>query len=199
MRRLRRQRGFTLTELAFGGLIATGLSVVALELLLTSANVKMELDSQLRVNRAARQSLSIVAEGGVDGGSTALGARARAGPPPVVLVDGEVLQMTSTGGTVTGDRNTPVTVTCVATGEPLPACTGPGTTVVVDGHLAAQPAFQDQARSVTDRTVETEILVRDPWAATRGHGRVERYGTIHIYNADEGQGTPGAATDQIGG
>lgn len=204
MRRARRQRGFTLTELAFGGLIAAGLSVVALELLLANASVKMELESQLRVNASARNALSMIADGadgqanGTDSTTVAHGVRRRAGPLAINLADGEVLQFTSNGLTVAGDRISPLTITCVAAGDPLPSCASAGSTLTLDGSIAAQPRFQDQARSVFDKTLETELFVRDPYAAARRQGRVERYGTIHTYNAREGEGAPNLATDPIG-
>ena len=203
--RLRRQLGFTLVELSFAGLIAAGLMLVALELLLNGARVKQELDGQLRANRAARQALSLIADGGrgagtgTDGSGQAYGARGRAGPPVTSLADGEVLQLDSNGLTVTGDRNSPVAVVCLSAGEPLPACAAAGETVTVDGPLALAPAYQDAERSVAGRTVEVEVLARDPWSAARGQGRVERYGGMHIYNVRSGEGAAGGATDVIGG
>lgn len=203
----RRQGGFTLVELAFAGVIAAGLSLVALELLLTSLDLKLELEAKVRTNHAARQSLSLLADGGAepgapagtDGSSAAHGVRSRAGPAAITLLDGEIMQIDSNGLTVTGDRNSPVTVTCTAAGDPLPACTAPGDALTLDGALAADPALQDASRSVGARTVEIELLVRDPWGAARNHGQVERYGGIHIYNAEEGEGAPGTRTDVIGG
>jgi|GEM_PF-1788724 len=205
MKRLARQRGFTLVELSFAGLIAAGLALVAMELLLTGARVKQDLDGKLRANRAARQSLSIIADGaitsatGTDGAPQAYGTRGRAGPAPTTLADGEVLQLDSNGLTVAGDRNSPVTAICAGAGDPVPACTAAGVAVTLDGALADAPAYQDADRSIAGRTVEVEVLVRDPWSAARGQGRVERYGGIHIYNARRGEGTAGGATDVIGG
>lgn len=205
MRRRARQRGFTLVELAFAGLIAAGLTVVALELVLTGAEVKRDLDGRLRANQAARQTLAVIADGGegggagVDGSTRAHGARGRAGPPTTTLDSGEVLRLDSNGLNVLGDRNSPVAVRCVGAGDPLPACAAAGATIQLQGPLAAPPAFNDAERSVEGRTVEVEILVRDPWSAARGHGRVERYGGIHIYNARKGEGAAGAASDTIGG
>lgn len=184
-----------MVELAFAGLIAAGLSIVALELLLTSVDVKLQLDSQLRVNQAARQSMTVIADGGGD----AHGTRGRAGPAPITLADGEVLQLDSNGLTVTGDRTSSVDIVCAGAGDPVPACVNAGDALTLDGPIAGDPAFQDVARSVFGRTVETEIRIRDPWAAARGHGRTERYGGIHIYNAQEGEGVAGAAGDTVGG
>lgn len=201
----RRQQGFTLVELAFAGLIATGLSVVALEMLMTSASLKRDLDGRLRSNEAARQTMAMLADGGVidggagtDGSDAAHGLRARRGPMATTLVDDEVLQVTSNGLVITGDRFSPVTVVCVGAGDPVPACANAGAEVALDGPVVVAPRFQDTDRSVGDRTVETEIFVRDPWSAARGLGRVERYGAIHIYNAFEGEGAAGAAADPVG-
>jgi len=204
MRTRRQQSGFTLVELAFAGLIASGLTLVALELLLTSASLKLELDGKLRVNQAARQTMAMIADGadggggGTDGTTFAHGVRNRAGPVGVALNDGEVLQITGNGLTATGDRASPVSIICVGAGDPVPACANAGATVTLDGFVVALPRFQDTDRSVAGSTVETEIFLRDPWSAARGHGRVERYGGLHIYNAQEGEGAAGAAADPVG-
>lgn len=201
----RRQGGFTLVELAFAGLIAAGLSIVALELLLTSFDLKRDLDGRLRTNAAARQTMGLLADGGfggpgagTDGTTAAHGLRGRAGPPAIALADGEVLEVTSNGLVVAGDRASPVDIVCVAAGDPAPVCPNAGATVTLNGAVAAAPRFQDVDRSIEGRTVEVEVFVRDPWAAARGHGRVERFGAIHIYNAVEGEGAAGAAADPVG-
>ncbi|MEQ9123549.1 MAG: hypothetical protein RIM80_13415, partial [Alphaproteobacteria bacterium] len=189
------------------GLIAAGLTVVALQLVLTGAEVKQDLDGRLRANQAARQTLAVIADGGMsrsgpvgtDGSRQVHGTRGRAGPPTTTLDSGEVLRLDSNGLNVLGDRNSPVLLTCVGAGDPLPACAAAGATIQLQGSLAARPAFNDAERSVDGRTVEVEILVRDPWSAARGHGRTERYGGIHIYNARKGEGAAGAASDTIGG
>ncbi len=199
-----RQTGFTLVELAFAGLIAAGLTLVALELLLTGANLQLELDGKLRVNQAARQTMAMIADGadggggGTDGTRQAHGVRNRAGPVGVALVDGEVIQITGNGLTATGDRTSPISIVCAGAGDPVPACAVAGNTVTLDGQVVALPRFQDAERSVAGRTVETEIFVADPWSAARGRGRVERYGGVHLYNAEEGEGAAGAATDPVG-
>lgn len=199
-----RQSGFTLVELAFAGMIAAGLTLVALELLLSGANLKLELDGKLRVNQAARQTMAMIADGadggagGTDGTTLAHGVRNRAGPVGVASGDDEVLQISGNGLTATGDRTSPMTVVCAGTGDPVPACANLGATVTLNGALVGLPRFQDTDRSVAGQTVETEIFLRDPWSAARGHGRVERYGGIHIYNAQEGEGAAGAAADPVG-
>ena len=86
---LRRQRGFTLVELAFAGLIAAGLTVVALELLLTGAEVRQDLEGQLRANRAARQTLSIIADGGVKFSGDVVKALAAGANVDAVAPDGK--------------------------------------------------------------------------------------------------------------
>lgn len=200
----RRQRGFTLVELAFAGVIAAGLTLVALELLLQTTDAKLAMEGQIRMNKAARQTMTIIADGGrstatgTDGLVGVYGARARNGAPATTLADGEVLTLDSNGLTIVGDRNSPVAVTCVGAGDPLPACVGTET-LQLDGALVEAPIYKDDGRSVRDRTVEVEIKVRDPWAAARGDGRIERYGGIHIYNGTEGEGVAGGASGQIGG
>jgi type II secretory pathway pseudopilin PulG len=83
MRRSRRLAGFTLVELVFSGVIAAGITLVALGLLLTSIDVRHDLDGRLRANHAARQTLGLIADGGSgplgnkgdDGKSIAKGVR----------------------------------------------------------------------------------------------------------------------------
>ncbi len=205
MTRRRSERGFTLVELAFAGMIAAGLTLVGLELLARSVEVRTEVDAAYRINRAARQTLATMADGargaggGSDGTGIAHGARSRAGPPTIVLQDGEVMDIQSNGLTVTGDRTSPITIVCAGAADPLPACAAANETIQLDGALAGQPVFVDDQRSVYNRTVELEIQLRDPYAAARGDGRVERFGGIHIYNAVDGEGTPNVAGGQIGG
>lgn len=203
MRRQPRQRGFTTVELAFAGLIAAGLVLVGLNLLIKSLDVKAELDGRVRANRAARAAMVTLTDGaatpgpGTDGFNIAHGLRNRAGAPTVALADGEVLQMTSNGSTVTGERMSPVTVICRAANDPAPTCASAGQTITLDGPIAAIPLFQDASRSVRDKTVEMEIRVQDPWSAARGIRRIERYGGMAIYNAQEGEGAPNSATDVV--
>ena len=203
MRRRSKQSGFTTVELAFAGLIAAGLTLVGLNLLITSMDMKADLDGRVRANRAARVAMTTLTEGaamtsaGTDGFSIAHGLRNRAGAPAVALADGEVLEMTSNGLTTSGEKNSAVNVTCLAPGDPAPACTIAGETAVLNGPIAAMPLFQDKSRTVLGKTVEMELRVQDPWAAARGIRRIERYGGMAIYNAAEGEGTPGGGTDTI--
>ncbi len=203
MRRRTRRSGFTTVELAFAGLIAAGLTLVGLNLLITSMDMKADLDGRVRANRAARAAMVTITDGavmnsnGTDGFNIAHGLRNRAGSPAIVLDDGEVLEMTSNGLTTSGERNSAVNVTCLAPGDPAAACTIAGETVVLNGPIAAMPQFQDASRTVLGKTVEMELRVQDPWAAARGIRRIERYGSMGIYNAAEGDGTPGGASDTI--
>jgi hypothetical protein len=199
----KKQCGFTTVELAFVGLIAAGLTLVGLNLLIKSLDVKAELDGRVRANRAARAAMVTLTDGaatpapGTDGFNIAHGVRNRQGAPVVALQDGEILQMTSNGATVTGERTSPVTVRCIAAGDPAPACTGAGATLILDGPLVETPRFQDASRTVRNKTVEMEIRVQDPWSAARGIRRVERYGGMAAYNAEQGEGTPNGATDTV--
>lgn len=203
MFRRARQRGFTTVELAFAGLIAAGLTLVGLNLLIKSLDVKAELDGRVRANRAARAAMVTLTDGaatptpGTDGFNIAHGVRNRRGAPTVAVVDGEVLRMTSNGADITGERTSPITVQCTAEAVPAPACTGAGATVTLDGPMVSAPLFQDAARTVRNKTVEMEIRVQDPWSAARGVKRIERYGGMATYNAEEGEGTQNGATDVV--
>jgi hypothetical protein len=203
IRRRTNQSGFTTVELAFAGLIAAGLTLVGLNLLITSMDMKADLDGRVRANRAARAAMVTITDGsvmpsaGTDGFNIAHGLRNRAGAPAIELADGEVLEMTSNGLTTPGDKNSAVNVICIAANDPAPACTTAGETVVLNGPIAAMPKFQDKSRTVLGKTVEMELRVQDPWAAARGIRRIERYGGMAIYNAAEGEGTPGGGIDTI--
>mgnify|MGYP006437851585 FL=1 len=65
MRRRTRQSGFTTVELAFAGLIAAGLTLVGLNLLITSMDMKADLDGRVRANRAARAATVTITDGAV--------------------------------------------------------------------------------------------------------------------------------------
>ena len=103
IRRRAKQSGFTTLELAFAGLIAAGLTLVGLNLLITSMDMAADLDGRVRANRAARVAMVTITDGavmpsaGTDGFSIADGLRNRAGPPSIILGDGEVLEMRSNG------------------------------------------------------------------------------------------------------
>ena len=203
MRMRAQQRGFTTVELAFAGVIAAGLTLVGMNLLLKSMEVKAELDGRVRANQAARAAMATLTDGatttaaGTDGFNLAHGIRNRRGAPVVGLVDGEVLQMTSNGATITGERTSQISVTCVGEGDPAPACTVAGETVTLNGPMVSPPLFQDAQRSVRNRTVEFEIRVQDPWSAARGIRRIERYGGMSTYNAEGGEGVRNGATDVV--
>lgn len=203
MRMRAQQRGFTTVELAFAGVIAAGLTLAGMNLLLKGLDVKAELDGRVRANQAARAAMATLTDGaatpnaGADGFNIAHGVRNRRGAPTVALQNGEVLQMTSNGATVTGERVSPTTVICIGEADPTPACTAAGDAVTLDGPMVSAPLFQDAARTVRNRTVEMEIRVQDPWSAARGIRRIERYGGMSTYNAEGGEGVRNGATDVV--
>lgn len=202
-KRNKRQRGFTTLELAIAGFISAGLALAGLNLIVTSMNIKNELDARVRTNRAARLAMVTLTDGGLstapgtDGTTLAHGIRGRAGAPTVTLEDGEVMQFVTNGITVTGQRNSGIVVQCRGINDPTPACDGTVASVTLDGPIPEAPEFNDVNRSIRNQTVEMRIAVQDPWAAARGDLRVERYGGIVQYIATEGEGTQGNANASI--
>lgn len=187
--RKRRDRGFTLPEMAVSGAVSAFLMLAAYELLLTGAEFQAEAESRIRLNQQARVSFETLMNGtivnggiGTDLTNQVQGVRGRTTLPLTALRNDYRLRLTDNGLQHDGDQVPGFTVQCTGAGAPLPDCTDADDTQTVTGWIATDPDLSDTTRSVDGRTVEAGITIVDPWQVQRPRGHpgeaVETYRTI---------------------
>lgn len=189
IRRKRRDAGFTLPELAVAGGVSAFLMLAAYELLLTGATFQAEAESRIRLNQQARTSFETLMNGAVVNGGVGTdltdeiqGVRGQATLPASALRNDYRLRLTDNGLQHDGDQVPSFTIPCTGVGTPLLDCTGASDTQTVTGWIATDPTLSDTVRSVDGRTVETGIIIVDPWQVQRPRSRpgqaIEEYRSI---------------------
>jgi hypothetical protein len=189
-----KQRGFTLFEVLTATTCVMALAVPAAALLYRAFAWSAEIDSQLKLNREAREVSEILLNGGkmgsagTDTTTSVYGLRARAAAPAGTLRSNYVLNYTSNSFTLSSSNTAPMTVTCKAAGNPLPDCAGTETKAV-QGWLGGDIAMDSTTRSVGSKTTEVTITMVDPYQAQRMKNNparaVERYRMVVQRKRDE--------------
>ncbi len=192
------QAGFTLIELMLASTLGLILLIAALGILYDSVNIADVLRSKVSVNAAARESFDLLLDGGISGTQEIFGLRgldATAVPSDLELQvdDGFRVRLLTNGAAVAleGPRTTIRNITCIAAGDPIPACGGAGA-LAVEGYLAGEPVL-NVSRSITDdlgdnRTQELELTLFNPYLLGRAdvtaQQAIEVYRTIFTLNLD---------------
>ncbi len=193
------QAGFTLIELMLASTLGLILLIAALGILYDSVNIADVLRSKVSLNTAARESFDLLLDGGISGTQEIFGLRgldATAVPltSELQVPDGFRVRLLTNGAAVAleGPRTTPRNITCIAAGDPIPACGGAGA-LAVEGYLGGEPVLNDVPRSITDdgddpRTRELELTLFNPYLLGRAdvtaQQAIEVYRTIFTLNLD---------------
>jgi prepilin-type N-terminal cleavage/methylation domain-containing protein len=186
------QAGFTLIEVMIASVASMAVIAPAIAIMFQSFNWYAEIQSQIALNREARQAFDLIGNGaksipnGNDGKPYLYGVHGRKAAPAGTLRSNYTLQYQSNNLTTTGDSIASMTVTCTAAGMPLPDCVG-GETKTVAGWIGSDLSLNAANRSVTGRTVETMVTISDPFQAQRAPNPAfasQTYRTIFTLNRD---------------
>jgi prepilin-type N-terminal cleavage/methylation domain-containing protein len=186
------QAGFTLIEVMIASVASMAVIAPAIAIMFQSFNWYAEIQSQIALNREARQVFDLIGNGaksvpnGNDGKPYLYGVHGRKAAPAGTLRSNYTLKYQSNNLTTTGDSIASMTVTCTAAGMPLPDCVG-GETKTVAGWIGSEPSLNAASRSVTGRTVETMVTISDPFQAQRAPSPAfasQTYRTIFTLNRD---------------
>ncbi len=190
------EHGFTVVEVLVAGTLGLGLALPAFALLNGTYRVATLLNSRFARDAEARQVLTLLGEGSSSFGTVTdprgftmvEGLRSHASIPspytltsngqfvmgdlaPVSVVGinlGGILGVSGSGPTLSGDAVPSTTITCTASGVPVPACGYAGATVTTQGWMGASPTLQTFGLAAPGtRTVAVEVTVSDPFQATR--------------------------------
>ncbi|HEY4265625.1 MAG TPA: hypothetical protein VGM72_09920 [Micropepsaceae bacterium] len=190
------QAGFTLFEVMAASVASIAVIAPAIVFMLDAYDWYAEVQSELTLNREARQAFDLLGNGakiasnGKDGFAYVYGIRGRNAAPAGAQRSNYVLQYTNNNVTISGDSFALMTVTCSATGRPLPDCPGAGPTArrSVAGWIGSDVSIENNARSIaTGRTVEMMVTVTDPFQAQRAASSApatETYRTVFTLNRD---------------
>lgn len=191
MKRRTREAGFTLIELMLASTLGLILLIAALGILYDSANIADVLRARISLNAAARESFDLLLDGGLSGTDEVFGLRGvNTLPTPAELqvAGGQRVRLLTGGATVAleGPRAPTSTITCIAAGDPIPACAGAGP-LTVGGFLGGEPVLNSN-RSIASRTRELELTLFNPYIVGRSdvtpQQAIEVYRTIFTVNLD---------------
>jgi prepilin-type N-terminal cleavage/methylation domain-containing protein len=186
------QAGFTLIEVMIASVASMAVIAPAIAIMFQAFNWYAEIQSQIVLNREARQAFDLIGNGaksipnGNDGKPYLYGVRGRRAAPAGTLRSNYTLQYQSNNLTTTGDSIAGMTVTCTAAGVPLPDCVG-NETKTVAGWIGSDLSLNAASRSVVGRTVETMVTISDPFQAQRAPNPAfasQTYRTIFTLNRD---------------
>ncbi len=186
------QAGFTLIEVMIASVASMAVIAPAIAVMFSAFNWYAEIQSQIALNREARQAFDLVGNGakmngnGNDASPYLYGMRGRKAAPGGTLRSNYTLQYQSNNLTATGDSIAGMTVTCTSAGVPLPDCVGTETKTVA-GWVGDDLSLNTASRSVTGRTVETMVTISDPFQAQRTPNSASAsatYRTIFTLNRD---------------
>ena len=202
MRRVTRQRGFTLIELMMASTVTFLLAIVCVSLIQQSADLRAGAEARLELNAQARQTFGLLGDGGAvalgsagtDGSRSIYGLRqSYSAPAGTSLRQNYRLTLPSNGLQAEGDSLPTVTVTCKGVADPLPDCTAVGQQKTVAGWLGADPGL-DTSRTVRNAvmgnratTVETSATLTHPYRALKSRRPAEatdRYRNIFTMNRE---------------
>ena len=193
MRRKTSQAGFTLIEVMIVSVTSMAVIVPAIAFMFRAYGWYAEVQSELTVNREARQVFDLIGSGarsatnGNDGKPYLYGIRGRKAAPAGTLRTNYTLQYQSNNLTVTGDSLAGMNVTCTANAVPLPDCTAANQVKTVAGWIGNDLSLNSATRSAGNRTVEVTVTVTNPFQAQRTANAAtasETYRTIYTLNRD---------------
>jgi prepilin-type N-terminal cleavage/methylation domain-containing protein len=187
------QAGFTLLEVMIASAASMAVIAPALVFMLDAYDWYAEVQSELTLNREARQVFDLIGNGaksatnGNDGTPYLYGLRGRKATPAAALRTNYALRYQSNNLTVPGDSFGTRAVTCTSLAVPLPDCPATVVTKLVMGWIGSDPLLNSATRSSANRTVEVTVTVTDPFQAQRAANPVsasETYRTVFTLNRD---------------
>ena len=190
--RKKTQAGFTLIEVMIASVASMAVIAPAIAVMFHAFDWYAEIQSQIALNREARQAFDLIGMGaksvttGNDGFLYLYGLRGRDVAPVGTLRSNYALQYQSNNLTANGDSVASMTVTCTAAAVPLPDCAGTETKTVA-GWIGKDLSLNIASRSVVGRTVETMVTITDPFQAQRAVNPAsasESYRTVFTLNRD---------------
>ena len=192
--RKRAQAGFTLLEVMIASVTSMAVLMPALVFMLRSYDWYASVESELVLNRKARQVFDLIGNGartstnGNDGNPILYGFHGRhAAPTASSLRSNYKLQYTSNNLTVGGDELASQTITCTGSGVPLPDCSSSGQSKTVTGWIGDAFTLNTSTRNIAGRTVEVTATLTDPFQAQRAEDAAtatQTYRTILTLNRD---------------
>jgi hypothetical protein len=188
------QTGFTLIEVMIASVTSMFIIMPALVFMFRSYDWYASVESELMLNRKARQVFDLIGNGakastnGADGLPYLYGIHGRnAAPAAPSLRSNYTLQYASNNMTVTGDSVAAMTVTCRAAGAPMPDCSAAGDSKTVAGWIGNDFSIDASSGSVNSRTVEVTLTLTDPFQAQRADNpatATQTYRTLLTLNRD---------------
>jgi Tfp pilus assembly protein PilW len=187
------QTGFTLFEVMAASVASIAVIAPAIAFMLDAYDWYAEVQSELTLNREARQAFDLIGNGakmatnGNDATPYLYGLRGRLAIPAVPLRANYSLQYASNNLTAKGDSIAGMTVTCTNSAQPFPDCATAGQIKTVAGWMGNDPVLNAATRSTANRTVEVTITLTDPFQAQRAVNPImatETYRTIFTLNRD---------------
>ena len=168
------QAGFTLLEMMIASVTSMAVLMPALVFMLRSYDWYASVESDLMLNRKARQVFDVIGNGarasanGNDGSPNVYGIHGRhLAPNENALRSNYKFQYASNNLTVTGDAIATQTITCTGSGAPMPDCSSAGQSKTVTGWMGDAFNLNASSRNVAGRTVEVTITLTDPFQAQR--------------------------------
>ena len=193
MMRKTSQAGFTLIEVMIASVASMAVIAPALAFMFDAYDWYAEVQSDLQLNREARQVFDLIGNGaksatnGNDTKPYLYGIRGRKAKPAGTLRTNYTLQYQSNNLTMMGDSIASMTVTCTAVDVPLPDCTAANQTKTVAGWIGDDLSLNSTNRSAGSRTVEVTVTLTDPFQAQRAANpatATETYRTVFTLNRD---------------
>jgi Tfp pilus assembly protein PilV len=188
------QAGFTLIEVMIASVTSMFVIMPALVFMFRSYDWYTSAESELMLNRKARQVFDLIGNGargsanGNDGTPYLYGIRGRhAAPSQNTLRSNYRLQYSSNNLTITGDALASQTITCTGNGVPLPDCTSAGQSKTVTGWIGNNFKVNSTNLSAAWRTVQVTVTLTDPFQAQRADDpttATQTYRTLFTLNRD---------------
>jgi Tfp pilus assembly protein PilW len=188
------QAGFTLLEVMIASVTSMFVIMPALVFMFRSYDWYSSVESELMLNRKARQVLDLIGNGargttnGTDGSPNVYGLRGRhAAPAASSLRSNYSLQYTSNNLTISGDTFATLTITCTGSAAPLPDCGSSGQTKTVTGWIGNAFNVNSSTLSAAWRTVGVTVTLTDPFQAQRADDpatATQTYRTLFTLNRD---------------
>jgi Tfp pilus assembly protein PilW len=192
--RKKAEAGFTLLEVMIASVTSMFVIMPALVFMFRSYDWYASVESELMLNRKARQVFDLIGNGakstvnGTDGMPYFYGIRGRkASPAAASLRSNYTLQYSSNNMTMLADSFASMTVTCTAAATPMPDCAAAGDSKTVAGWIGNDFTIDQASRSAGSRTVEVMLTLTDPFQAQRADNpatATQTYRILFTHNRD---------------